>query len=519
MRKSVIIISIIFIIIVGSLFFLQYKFKSTIINAIENEVPQNIQIKYSQIHVNAVLGNIKIDSFSVKLLNSEKHIVSKLNAKNLSVIGFNLASFIINNKVSIKNIRLKNPQLQYFNDKTAKIKQDNSNQKKTSHNSLKEIKVDEISVINGFLKIHQNKQDSIYAKIDNINFSLNEFCTSTIKLKEKIPFTYKDFKLKSQHLFLNMSNYEDLKIDDLAFENNKLILKNLYIAPKFSKEVLSTKIAVERDHIQLHIPQSEFNKLDIGCSQKKFFVILDSGKITKPNLMIYRDKRVADDLEIKNLYSKMLRDLSFELDVAKLKIEQGYVSYSEQLEDADKAGKVFFDAINASITNLSNINKNNEKTEFSANSNFMGKAPMVLDISFDVTNKQDAFLGSGEFKNFNAKIASDFFESNLNAKATGEFEQIYFTFSGNNLNSEGDLKMKYENFEFKILNNKNEVNKFLTAIGNLFIKDNSKADKNGFRYGKIKVERNKNKSFFNYLWINVEDGIKSTLTGNGKKKM
>lgn len=125
---------------------------------------------------------------------------------------------------------------------------------------------------------------------------------------------------------------------------------------------------------------------------------------------------------------------------------------------------------------------------------------------------------SGQFKNFNAKIANTFFESNLNAKAEGKIEQIYFTFNGNNFNSEGDLKMKYEDFKFEILNKKNKVNKLLTTIGNLFINDGSKTDKDGYRHDKIAVERTKNKSFFNYLWINVEDGLISTLTGDGEKK-
>jgi hypothetical protein len=78
--------------------------------------------------------------------------------------------------------------------------------------------------------------------------------------------------------------------------------------------------------------------------------------------------------------------------------------------------------------------------------------------------------------------------------------------------------MKYKEFKFEILNQKNRVNKFLSAIGNLFVNDGSKTDEDGFRHGKIEVKRNQNKSFFNYLWINVESGLISTLTGDGEKE-
>lgn len=81
------------------------------------------------------------------------------------------------------------------------------------------------------------------------------------------------------------------------------------------------------------------------------------------------------------------------------------------------------------------------------------------------------------------------------------------------------MKMKYDDFKFNILRKKSsKVNKFLTAIGNIFIKDGDKnTNPEGFRYGDIEAERDPTKSFFNYLWINVKSGVISTLTGNGEK--
>jgi hypothetical protein len=78
--------------------------------------------------------------------------------------------------------------------------------------------------------------------------------------------------------------------------------------------------------------------------------------------------------------------------------------------------------------------------------------------------------------------------------------------------------MNYENFRFRVLKkDRMGVNKLLTFVGNIFTNDGSRTDKSGYRYGEIYAERDNTKSFFNYLWINVMDGIVSTLTGNGKK--
>lgn len=509
------IIIIFLIIIVGSLFFLQYKFKSKVINAIDNELSSNIELEYAQINTNVLTGSVELDSFSAKLLNSDKHVVTLLNAKSLNVTGFSLWKFALNKTVSIKNIFLNNPNLQYYQQQQQQLEPKDST---TNTQFDKAITIDKISFINGTLKVNKNKEDDILLiSLDSIYFTLNELSTNTNKLKEKIPFNYKDFQLKSKQFFLNMSSYEELRIEALAIENDKINLKNLFITSKFTKEELSTKIAVEHDHLELHIPELAINKLNFGYNYNKFFVTAGSSEIIKPNLIIYRDKRVADDMSIKKMHSKMLRDLSFDLAISALKINQGYIGYAERVENTNEAGKIFFKNVNANLTNLSNSYKKGEKTKISVNSHFMGKAPMNLGISFDVNNKQDNFLVSGQFKNFNAKIANTFFEYNLNAKAEGEIEQMFFTFNGNNFNSKGDLKMKYKEFKFEILNKKNRVNKLLTAIGNIFINDGSKTDKDGYRHGKIEVKRNKTKSFINYLWINVEDGLKSTLTGKGDR--
>ncbi len=98
-------------------------------------------------------------------------------------------------------------------------------------------------------------------------------------------------------------------------------------------------------------------------------------------------------------------------------------------------------------------------------------------------------------------------------------QQMYFTVSGTKQKSAGDLKIKYNNFKFKVLKkDRLGVNKLLTKLGNLLIKKDSKQNPSNFRYGEIEVERNPSKSFFNYLWINVENGLLDALTGKGVKE-
>jgi len=151
-------------------------------------------------------------------------------------------------------------------------------------------------------------------------------------------------------------------------------------------------------------------------------------------------------------------------------------------------------------------------------SKFMNSAPMKLEWIFDTTNERDVMTALGSVTNFDATKMDQFLSTNLGVNAKGKINALYFTINADNRSSTGDIKMKYHDFKFAILKkDRLGVNKLLSAIGNLFINDGSDTDTDGFRHGKIEVERDPTKSFFNYLWINVRDGIGSTLTGDGKK--
>ncbi|WP_147677827.1 hypothetical protein [Algibacter pacificus] len=514
MRRLKIIIGILIGCIIIGFFFLQNRFKNEIVNGIETKLPPNIKLDYAKINTSILAGNIQLYRVSIQLFNSNKDLISQIKMDKFMVSGLSFWHFLMYDTIALDAIVLENPNLQHYRNLLKQLQQKNV----TDNNQFdKNIVVDKISIINGSFKLYQNNGSMVSTSLDGIHFTLNKCKTNPVQLKEKIPFHYDGFKIKAKEFFTNLSNFETLEIQDLNIEDNQLSLKNLCINPKFTREVLSTKLNVERDYFELHIPEIAIYKLDFGFNNNTFFVAADSSNISKPNLVVYRDKRVADDLRIKRMYSKMLRALDFDFAFSKININDAYMSYAERIEDTDKAGKIFFDSINACLSQLSNTYKKGGKTVLLVDSKFMGQTPMHLDVRFDINNKQDTFLASGALKNFNAEIANAFFKSNLNVKADGEIEQIYFTFSGNNLESQGDLKMKYDNFKFEIINDKNQVNKLFTTIGNLFVNDGSKTDGEGYRHGKIEVGRQTTKSFFNYLWINVESGLISTLTGNGKK--
>ena len=201
-----------------------------------------------------------------------------------------------------------------------------------------------------------------------------------------------------------------------------------------------------------------------------------------------------------------------------LKIENGRVQYAEQVSEQSKAGNIVFTELNSEITNLSN--RSTEPILFKNKAKRMGVAPLLVDWSFYTENGADLFKASRIIKNFKTAAINPVLESNLRSRAKGAINELYFTISGDTYVSSGTMKMNYNDFEFVVLKkNRLGVNKVFTVLGKICTNDGSKTDQNGYRFGEISLKRDPTKSFFNYLWINVQDGIISTFTGNGKKKL
>ncbi|APQ18156.1 AsmA family protein [Maribacter hydrothermalis] len=493
--------------------FIQSYIETRIDNFLSSELPKNIDFKYTDLEFSFLNSSLTLSTISAKNYQESKTVI--LNIDRLGVLGFNYWQFLINKKIKIDSIVLEKPDLDYNIDESyvkTKLKND------TSLSSFdKEVLIEEILINNGSLLL--KKSDSTQFSINNFNFLLENVQLDSISIQNKIPFKYEDYKIASQDIYVNLGLYEAMTIDSLTIAKNVLELKQLTMNSKYSRKELSTVIEKERDHVSLNIEHILFNQIDFGFEEERFIFNASSSKIDYPIAAIYRDKLVNDDLTEKALYSKILRELPIAISISEIEIANGQLTYEELVNIDTKAGLLFFDEIDAKIKNLSNYVVENMETTIEASALFMQDSRMTLNWSFDVNNTDDSFLASGTFENFDAQTLNQFLESNANLRAKGHVDKLFFTVSGNPFNSKGDMRMKYENFELLILkNNRLVINKFLTTIGNIFIKKDSKTDEQGYRYGKIEVERDVTKSFFNYLWLNVRSGIGNTLTGNGKKE-
>jgi hypothetical protein len=460
-----------------TLFGLQFYGKHLLSKVILKKAPKNIELSYADLDFNILFGNVGL--YGVKLSFYDPRTKET--------------------KATVKLEALKVLDIHYW-----------------SLWKKEQFIADSVSIEKADMLAYKKTSDDVYVSIKEASVDLGKFKIDSKKIKEKIPFQFSKISLDLKDVYLNLSRFEELELAKLSYKNNYLEFQNIFISSKYDKMELSKRLQTERDYVDFKLEKGFSRGIYIKEVKDSIKVFAETFNLNNSELHLFRDKLLPDDFRKKMLYGALLRNLPFKLNIETVLIENTNVFYSERINEAIEPVSISFENLNAKIDSFSN--ENNKNIDIAVNTDLMGEAPLQFNWSFNPLDKTDAFNASAILTDLDAKSISPFLESQANVKALGRIHELYFTIHGNDFRSMGDMKMKYEDFKFTILDEDQlRINKTLTAIVNIFTNDGSKTDLNGYRYGNIEVERDKTKSFFNYLWLNTKEGLKNTVIGNGKK--
>ena len=316
------------------------------------------------------------------------------------------------------------------------------------------------------------------ATLQGIEFTLSDITFNQGTSTQNIPFTYGEYQLHTQKGHYDLGPLEFIAFQQMQLNPIDGQFQQVVLRSKYSKAELSKRLAHEHDHYDLTIGSIILKDWDFGMENELPYFHLGQMQVQEPVFHVYRDKLLPDDTTHKKLYNQALRDLKLDLQVDSIQISKGLITYKERLEADINSKNLSFTDIEATIYNLHTKGEGDVTVDL--NAKLMGNGPFTLDWSFDPRNKANNFLVQGSLSNFQSESISPFLKSNLNAEVKGSIQQMFFAISGNELDSQGDMKMKYDDFEFTVLKkDRLGVNKFLTAVVNLFTKNGEKTDEQG----------------------------------------
>lgn len=469
-------------------------------------------IKYEKLDVSLINNSISVNEISVltKKVSSDTLLKTKISGsiKSIKVTNIAILRILFNDKVEANNVIINSPKITF--------RTNNENKKKEEEDVVKSLKktfsISNIYLKNAALKVVNKQSNKIIFKAYNLTIELNEVAVSKNTITEIIPFSYKNYSLKCDSIYFHDNAFYDLKSKEITATDSKLTISDFKLIPLYSRKQFVSKITAEKDLFTISSKEILINNMKWGFKDSVFFFDTKSVLLDKVTASIYRNKEPKDDLTKKKLYNSLLRDLKFNLKVDTLKIRNSNLIYEEEITFEKGSGKLFFDNFNLTATNIqSGFNKKKlPDLNIQIHCNFMKTSPLNVYWKLNVMDKTDGFRIRGNITNFDLEKLNPFTKPYVNIKTKGNFDKVIFDFTGNNVSSKGKFALEYDDLKVVVFqkDEPKKKNKLLTAIGNLFLK---KDTKERLKSVEVDVKRIQEKSFYNFLWLNIAEGLKKLL--------
>lgn len=454
-------------------------------NKIEQQLGEQLQVTaYKDLSV-----NILFNRFSVENLKLDQKRFSG-NIEKVKLSGLSYSEYLFNNNIVINEFELVRPQITVF-PKDSSAKETSGQQK---------LQIKNLRVKNG--KFSRQSADTtetmVYAHVAS---AAVENIHSGMQLSN-----INSYQLEVDSLFLKMNPEHYIDVGRLSAKNGQVEISDFKIRSFFNRKEFVQRIPYEKDYVRLDV--NEIKLCSLHFEMRKDSLYLRNSKMTLAgaNLNIYRNKLVADYPNVKPLYSKMLRNAPIFINFEKVVVNNSEIVYEEQVKAGEQPAIVRFAAVKGEVDELHNLKELSSQPRITASADFMQCTPVSIDWTFPVFNAQDKFQISGNFGTIQGEALDPFLVPSLNARARGTINSVYFNFFGNDDVMQGDFRMEYDDLKVELLTKKKEEKKgFLSAIANLFV-DNEQEPEEGGSYD-VQVERTKNKSFWNFAWKGLREGL------------
>lgn len=479
------------------LFFANRYVKNEIQTALEEEFSQ---FEYEDISVNVLGGNttIKNPRFRVGKFSIE--------AENFRLRDLHYSNYISNGDILIGKIGIINPRV--VHNKNDSVPATNP---KNENDVQRKFLVKELEINGGALRMVENDSATNHVYLSLRDLFFHDLQIDSETRKGGLPFKYGRIEMETDSLFLEMNEEHNIVVQNIFFENQDLSIEGFQIIPKYNRREFDRIIPFEKDHVQLKIEEINVTDLRWGIENDTLQLSSPYAKISTAQLQIYRNKMLADDMRLKPLYSKMLRELGMKLQLDSVEVERSRIVYEENVAEDRPPGKVIFGEVKAVINNLSNTGFKGEEfpdTVIEATALFQERSTLTLDWKFNVQNENDEFTVSGRFEGISADAMNSFLTPVMNVEVEGEIKSIAYNFYGDPNIAGGDMRLSYSGFKVNLLDG-GERKGILSWFTNLVLK-NDVVDED-IRQENIKAERDKTKSFWNYLWLCIRNGALKTF--------
>ncbi|UMY64788.1 MULTISPECIES: hypothetical protein [unclassified Flavobacterium] len=459
-------------------------------------------ISYRELDISLWSRSVSLDSLIIQPSAGTRPAVSITGSvASLDISGVHLWKLLSGGGLILREVSVRKPDLHIVTDSTKKA----AKASKPLFFGVAEVRID-----GGRIVVSRKGEPQPYIRMDGMRVRISELASPTAA-DAPLPFRFDDYKVEARHFFWKTGPVYYLAAAHVLLTPETARVEGFALQPDITRSQFGGELKIEKDFYRIAARTIALSDMEWGVRNKRFFVTARRLDLHGVDALIYRDKRIPDDTRKRPLYNKLLRELPFDLDLETLAIGNARIVYEEQV-NARGAGQLTFSQfdLNARSLHSGYGRQHLPDVQIAIETRFMKEATLKVDWRFNVLDQQDGFRIRGQIRNFEAYKLDPFTKPYSNVKTRGKLALVTFDITGNDRDSKGTVGMRYDDLKIRVYRKKkpSRENKIASAIGNALVA-NDTDDK--IKSTSVDVTRTPDASFYNFLWRNVEEGMRKII--------
>ena len=482
----------------------------------------NSTLTFTGLEYNAYQKELVLRNFNQKR-NDNSRIDFDLS--NTHITGLSTDSFILKKQLKAKELVSDGGIITLYRKKNQDSHDENI---ELDNNFFDEALLNKLTLKNTRVLIYnRNKPQEAPFVLSNLKFSASEIQNVYSGTNVKNLIARSNWILSADG-FSFMSADKIYKISMGAFDISKVSgtvhIQYFSVKPNVTSEVFVKSLKVQKDLYDMNIKNVTITGVDMNKVITDKMLFAEQATL-QPNINIFNDRTVAPNTESKvgNAPHQLFMKMKFPVYLKKIIVKNGTVKYTERGAASTQKGSVFFNSVNGTIENVTNIKARlaeNNLMIWNFSSRFLGVSQLQSKWSLPLNSVHGDFSVVGYATGFDASVLNSLTEPlALTSIKEGTIKSINFNIYGNDLEAKGNTTLLYNNLNIEALKkDSNDLKKrdMLSFVANLILKDDN--PKNGItRSGDINLERDKTRSFFNLIWKGIFSGVKRITLGKNDK--
>ncbi|HMJ71593.1 MAG TPA: DUF748 domain-containing protein [Cyclobacteriaceae bacterium] len=321
---------------------------------------------------------------------------------------------------------------------------------------------------------------------------------------------------------LKIENWDELyafQMKEISFDKElmRLHIDSLELIPQVEKKDWGKKVKSQVTRTTMVVGNILAEGVNMAVHMQDTSIMVSAIDINGPAVHAYKDKRYPFTRKDKfPLPMEAFRAMHISIEVDSIRIHDGSITYEEFPVEGFRPAHISFEDLQATMSSVNNRDFKN-MTGYStlrASAHIMKTGEVNATFKLPL-EKNKRYSAEGSVKNLPLKELNPLIKDIAFIEiASGQLNSLDFAFTYDDIGSQGQLRLDYENLRILSLKKEKEgdVAAFKTLLVNTAMKNAETLT------GEISVQRNQRKAVFNLWTISIVDGMRSALLPRRKDK-